>query len=71
LTAENDELRQRLKQAEEERDTYRAVVYSWARSQFGPEDFRRKLAEKERLPFEACIGELEQTVRVNSSSSSS
>ena len=43
LAAENEELKRRLKQVEEERDSYSAAVYAWARAQSTPEDFRRAL----------------------------
>lgn len=60
LLAENDSLRQRVKELEEERDTYRNAVYAWAREQVSAEDFRRVAAEKDRQSLGEFIACLEQ-----------
>jgi hypothetical protein len=62
LRAENEALKQQIRQLEEERNTYRTVVYAWAREQLKPEDFRRVAAEKDGLPLSAFIDQLEGEV---------
>jgi hypothetical protein len=67
LEAENNGLRQRIRQLEEERDDYRRIAYAWAREEFArrglpftEEELERRVREEDGVPLEAFLAELQE-----------
>jgi hypothetical protein len=74
LATENESLRERIEQLEQERavdrqtiatlqaerDAYRRAVYAWALEQITEEQLQRYAQSEDGLPLENFIGELEQ-----------